>query len=168
MSGRLEEYGIDPNTNERLRVIRETVHRNDDKLVYHVNPTGKKHGTYRQYGSNNILLEQIIYKDGVMNGPVTSYNHLNGKIWKETSYLNGKEHGHRKLWFADGKLAHTSYYSNGNLDGEMTDYYINGTMMRKVNYVEGKLCGLYQCWNSDGKLTEEKNFSVLGIDIQKS
>lgn len=160
MSGRLEEWGIDPHINERLRVIRETIHRNDDKLVYHVNSTGKKHGTYRKYGFNNILLEQIIYKDGIMHGPVIMYNHLNGKIWQETSYNNGKEHGLRKLWFADGKVAHTSYITNGVLDGEMTDYYTNGIMMRKVNYMEGKLCGLYQYWNSDGKLMEEKNYSA--------
>ena len=102
-SGRLEEYGIDPTTNERLKVIRETVQRNDDRLVYHVDDEGRRHGTFRRYsaGSKGILLEEIVYKHGVFNGPLILYHPMNGsdsakggdqtlrgKPWQKGTYVN--------------------------------------------------------------------------------
>ncbi len=160
MSGRLEEYGIDPNTNERLKVIREIEHHHGDKIVFHVNSTGKRHGTYRRFILNNFLVEEIMYKDGQMHGHVHTF-HNNGKPMVKTNFLNGKEHGHRQEWYPDGTLKYTCFYSHGIFDGEMINYYLNGKIMLKCAYIEGQLCGLYQIWNSDGTLIEEKNYSRI-------
>jgi tricorn protease-like protein len=126
-----------------------------DKIVFHVNSTGKHHGTYRRFILNNFLIEEIIYKDGLMHGHIHTF-HNNGKPMVKTNFQNGKEHGHRQEWFPDGTLKYSCFYSHGKLDGEMINYYLNGKIMLKCAYIEGQISGLYQLWNSDGDLIEEK------------
>ncbi len=157
MSGRLEEWGIDVNTGERLRVIRETVLRNDDRLVFHVDSDGKRHGTFRRYSAGNkgILQEEIIYKHGFFHGPFTSFHPSNGKLWIKGTYIDGFRDGLYQQWFPDGTLSHKCFYTRGKLDGEMIDYYLDGKSMQQRFFVNGNLAGSVKTWNSDGKLIED-------------
>ncbi len=158
-SGRLEEWGIDPNTGERLRVIRETVPRNEDRLVFHVDVAGKRHGTYRHYSAGNkgVLQEEIVYNHGIFHGPFSSFHPSNGKLWQQGTYVNGLREGLFQQWYPNGILAHKCFYTKGKLDGEMMDYYIDGKYMQQRFYLEGVLTGSIKTWTSDGKLIEEKN-----------
>lgn len=166
-SGRLEEWTIDPYTGERLKVIRETVARNEDRIVYHVDSDGKRHGTYRRY-SGNKLQEEIIYKHGLFHGPFTSYHPSNGSVssstgdqtlrgkpWIKGTYVDGLRDGLYQQWFPDGTLSHKCFYTRGALDGEMMDYYLNGKSMQQRFYINGKLVGSVKSWTSDGKLIED-------------
>jgi antitoxin component YwqK of YwqJK toxin-antitoxin module len=157
-SGRLEEYGIDPNTSERLKVVRETVARNEDRIVYHVDNEGFKHGTYRRYtgGSKGVLQEELVYKHGRVHGQFTSYHPSNGKIWQQGTYLDGLRDGLFQHWYPNSILAHKCFYTKGKLDGEMMDYYLDGKSMQQRFYLEGVLTGSIKTWSSDGKLFEDR------------
>ncbi len=148
MSGRLEEWGIDVNTGERLRVIRETVLRNEDRLVFHVDAEGRRHGTFRRYSAGNkgVLQEEIIYKHGFFHGPFTSFHPSNGKPWIKGTYVDGLRDGLYQQWFPDGTLSHKCFYTKGKLDGEMMDYYLDGKPMQQRFYLEGVLTGHIKTW----------------------
>ncbi len=150
-SGRLEEWTIDPHLGERLRVIRQTVPRNEDRLVFHVDSEGRKHGTYRHYSAGNkgILLEEIIYQHGVFHGPFTSYHPTNGFPWQKGTYVNGLRDGLYQHWYPDGQLAHKCFYTRGALDGEMMDYYLDGKPMQQRFYINGELAGSIKTWIHD-------------------
>ncbi len=153
-SGRLEEWTIDSNTGERLKVIRETVARNEDRIVYHVDSDGKRHGTYRLY-SGNKLQEEIVYKHGFFHGPFSSYHPSNGKPWTKGTYVDGLRDGLFQHWYPNEQIAHKCFYTRGALDGEMMDYYLNGKPMQQRFYLEGMLTGSIKSWTSDGKLIED-------------
>ena len=161
-SGRLEEWGIDPNTGERLRVIRETVTRNEDRLVFHVDSEGKRHGTFRLYSAGNkgILQEEVVYNHGRLHGPSLSYHPSRSpeertKLWRQGTYVNGLRDGLFQHWYPNGNLAHKCFYTKGKLDGEMMDYYLNGKPMQQRFYLEGVIAGSIKTWTSDGKLIED-------------
>lgn len=40
-----------------------------------------------------------------------------GKLAKETSYLNGNQHGYEREWLSDGMLIRETNYKNGRKDG---------------------------------------------------
>lgn len=153
-SGRLEEYGIDPVLGERLKVVRETVARNDDRLVYHVDSNGLRHGTFRRY-SGKILLEEIVYKHGVFNGPFATFHPTNGKPWIKGTYVNGHRDGLFQHWYPDETLAHKCFYTRGALDGEMMDFYLNGKPMQQRFFVDGLPMGSLKTWNSNGILISD-------------
>ena len=150
-SGRLEEYGIDPVLGERLKVIRETVQRNEDRLVYHVDGEGRRHGTFRRYtaGSKGVLQEEIVYNHGVFHGPFNSFHPSNGKPWQQGNYVNGQRDGLFQQWFPNGTLAHKCFYTKGLLDGEMMDYYLDGSPMQQRFYVGGEPAGSIKTWKKE-------------------
>ncbi len=153
-SGRLEEWGIDPNIGERLKVIRETIARNEDRIVYHIDVQGRRHGTYRRYSANK-LQEEIVYNHGCFHGPFSSYHPFNAKLWQQGTYVDGLRDGLFQHWYPNGNIAHKCFYTKGKLDGEMMDYYIDGKTMQQRFYVEGSLAGSIKTWTSDGKLIED-------------
>lgn len=150
-SGRLEEWGIDPVTNERLKVIRETVARNEDRLVYYVDNNNRRHGTFRRYSAGNkgILLEEIVYQHGVFHGPLALFHPTNGSPWQKGTYVNGHRNGLYQHWYPNGQLAHKCFYTRGALDGEMMDYYLDGKPMQQRFYINGELAGSIKTWIHD-------------------
>lgn len=153
-SGRLEEYGIDPVLNERLKVVREVDKHHDDRIVYYVDSEGRKHGTYRRY-TKAFLLEEVLYKHGILDGPFTSYHPSNGKIQKKGTFVNGQLHGPFQRWYPDGvTISHTCTYKNNEFDGITMDYYTNGKPMQERHYLNGHYNGPIKTWNPDGTLIE--------------
>ncbi len=149
-SGRLEEYGIDPTTNERLRVIRKENQRGE-KVVHHVSPTGQMHGTFKVYTTNGKqLLEECVYKNGIFHGQMFSY-HANGKMASIGNFLEGRPEGQFQRWSDQGQLLEKKFYKSGFLDGEVEVWYADGKPCEKSTYSDGKRIGQMQYWSLSGK-----------------
>ncbi len=66
-------------------------------------------------------------------------------------YKNGIRHGDTKYWYPNGKLESIEPYSNGKVNGVMTQYYDTGhikTRLHLVNNLRGGLKG-EQFWRED-------------------
>lgn len=149
-SGRLEEWGIDPTTNERLKVIRKENQRGE-RVVYHVNGQGQLHGTWRTYTPNGKqLLEECVYKNGIFHGHMLSY-HSNGKMSSIGNYVEGRPEGHIKSWHENGQLHKNKFYKDGFLEGEVEVWYADGNPCEKSTYAGGKRIGSMQYWSLSGK-----------------
>ncbi len=150
-SPRLEEYGIDPTTNERLKVIRKENQRGE-KVVYHVGPSGKLHGTWKTFTPNGKqLLEECVYKNGIFHGPMLSY-HPNGAKAFEANFMEGRQEGLFQKWSDQGILLEKKFYKNGQLEGEEEIWYLDGKPCQKATYKDGKREGRLQYWTPSGKL----------------
>lgn len=66
---------------------------------------------------------------------------LAGQLIKEESFNEKTKFidGASKEWFEDGKIAKTSHYINGSLEGEFRSYYKTGELRRIDTYKDGKL-----------------------------
>lgn len=149
-SGRLEEWAIDPTTNERLRVIRKENQRGE-KVVHHVNAQGQLHGTFKVYAPNGKqLLEECVYKNCIFHGQMFSY-HSNGKMAFSGNFVEGRHEGQFQRWSEQGQLLEKRFYKDGLLEGEAEVWYADGKPCQKASYIDGKLVGQIQYWSLSGK-----------------
>jgi antitoxin component YwqK of YwqJK toxin-antitoxin module len=56
----------------------------------------------------------------------------NGKLWRETLYLNRKEHGLAKGWYENGQIYYETLYKNGNRHGYAKSWHENGKVWHEV------------------------------------
>lgn len=73
----------------------------------------KLHGRYAKYKFNRMT-EQHFYKNGVLDGPMTTYHPNSDKIQKLVEFKDGKEHGKYQFFNEEGKLTLEYTYENGN------------------------------------------------------
>lgn len=85
----------------------------------------KKNGVWKYY-SNDRLISEIRYKEGVLDGNATGY-------------------------YENGQVAANTTYSDGHLDGEYIAFHENGKIKEKSKYTEGKLDGLFEKFDNNGE-----------------
>ena len=82
---------------------------------------GKLNGPYKRYHPNGKLKEESNYVDGLENGLYTEYNDKGTKIF-ECNMLNGLFEG-KAIAYTDGKTSTITNYKNGELHGEVVEYF---------------------------------------------
>lgn len=77
-----------------------------------------------------------------------------------TGYLNGKEHGIWKRFYANGKLQQRREFDHGKKTGMYIGWWENGN--KKLNYFfeNDEYNGVCREWNADGKLIKEMNYKM--------
>ena len=76
----------------------------------------------------------------------------NGQLAEERSYVNGREAGvHRGFW-ADGRERFEYAYSEGLLDGTSREWFDTGGVWREQHYVRGHEEGLQRLYWPDGRV----------------
>ncbi len=86
---------------------------------------GKKHGVFKRFYENNLLLEK-------------------------RTYHKGKKEGlHLRFW-PDGKLIFEYHLKNDLYDGPSRSWNREGRLIQKMNYVAGREIGRQQLWYDDG------------------
>lgn len=78
--------------------------------------------------------------------------HKNGQKSRESTMLQGKEHGTTTYWYENGQIAATGQAKNGEPYGKAYHYYENGNKKMIANYLDGKLDGEYLTFYESGKL----------------
>ncbi|MGC4022562.1 MAG: hypothetical protein QM734_11755 [Cyclobacteriaceae bacterium] len=112
-----------------------------------------------------------------------------------TPYLNGKEEGISRQWYANKQLKERRFFHEGKKEGEHIGWYENGflkfiynykndvyhghvkewqsnkIMYRDFNYIDGYEFGLQKMWESDGRLKanyEVRNGRKYGLTGSKN
>lgn len=77
----------------------------------------------------------------------------------ETTYKDGKKHGH-DIWISDGIKRHDISYINGNLNGSKYEWYETGQKKTEAFYQGDMLLGKLTTWFENGQLELEENFKA--------
>ncbi|MDY5822692.1 MAG: toxin-antitoxin system YwqK family antitoxin, partial [Helicobacter sp.] len=74
------------------------------------------------------ILKECKTEADKISGCVEKKYDLNGKLWRETPYKNGKVDGITKEYYENGNLATETPYKNGKIEGIEKWYYENGNL----------------------------------------
>ena len=109
---------------------------------------------------SNMMAEGTIawvertYKDGVVNGVEKTY--INGKLFAEGNYINGKPNGVLTGYYESGKLNSETSTKDGKTDGISKQYYKNGNLKSIEENKLGK--SKYIKWYSENGLLRGEMF----------
>lgn len=92
-----------------------------------------KHGWYKSYSPGGILIEESTYVDGKLDGP-------------------------RRIFTDKGELEVTEHYSMDALEGTFKTYHTNGKVKLEGVYTENVLSGIVKGYYPTGELMEEVMF----------
>lgn len=115
---------------------------------------GKLHGPYSIYDSEGNKSFELNYKNGQLDGMLTSWRYINDlhtKIFEQT-YKNGKLNG-ISSFFSSTQLGMKNVeinYLNGNKDGRLTRWHGNGQILEESVWKEGKLLSA-KVWSENGQ-----------------
>src|SRR5665213_1795900 len=83
----------------------------------------------------------ILYKKDKPTGIVRWY-YMNGNLFSETPFTNGKENGLERQYYRSGELEHETKYANGKEVGIEKSYYASGKINDETPYIKGKINGI--------------------------
>ena len=90
-----------------------------------------------------------------ISGCVEKKYDLNGKLWRETPYKNGKVDGITKEYYENGNLGVETPYQNGEREGMAKSYFENGNLASETPYKNGKIGGIEKWYYENGSLASE-------------
>ncbi|MEO9571127.1 MAG: tetratricopeptide repeat protein [Polaribacter sp.] len=133
-------------------------------LVYYNN--GKKyidanylndslHWKYEYYNNKGALVQRKFFNSGVLEGMYKSYFDVGEKILEfQIPYKNGEIDGEVLEFYANGDVYEKTYYVAGKKSGIQTSYHYNKKIASEINYVNNELSGSYKTYHSNGKINE--------------
>ncbi|CAN5808947.1 hypothetical protein BH11MYX3_BH11MYX3_32780 [soil metagenome] len=98
----------------------------------------QKHGTWKEWTADGVLMLEQSWSRGKLDGPVKKY--VDGKLAMETTYVHGKVSGTYSE-FRNGKPALTGQFVDDQKDGTWTIYAADGAVLRIATYRAGVLEG---------------------------
>lgn len=105
------------------------------------------------------------YQGKSLEGNVCVY-YASGKLWREMTYIKGKQEGISKVYLESGKLFVEAPYEKGKQEGIYKSYYESGKLKYELSYKNGKKEGISKNYFESGKLKSElpfKNGKVEGL-----
>ena len=130
------------------------------ELSYHHN---KANGRAVNYYENGKIQSEVNWKDDVPTGIRKDYT-KEGVLQAEYKYLDGYNKWEYILFYEDGKLMSSGFYTGGSPQKEMKqegpykEYYKNGRLKFEVTYKNNKKDGVQRKYFSDGTLRYEIPF----------
>ena len=98
------------------------------------------------------ILKECKTEADKISGCVEKKYDLNGKLWRETPYKNGKIEGITKEYYENGNLMREAPYKNDKAEGIEKWYYENGKLMAEIPYLNNLFHGDTRFYTEDGKL----------------
>ncbi|HLL25168.1 MAG TPA: hypothetical protein VK427_23700, partial [Kofleriaceae bacterium] len=102
---------------------------------------GVKHGTWKEWTADGVLVHEQTWKSGKLDGPVKKY--VDGQLSLEAGYADGQATGayteHR-----NGKPAVTGTYASDRKTGTWTHYASDGSVVLIATYNAGVLDGAWR------------------------
>jgi len=102
---------------------------------------GKQHGKEQSFYPEGNIAEEIIWENGLKNGPWTQY-FKNGQPKLTATYINDKLDGAFTVFSHNGKKEIVGTYRHDARDGEWKHYDENGKLITTIRYSEGKITNL--------------------------
>ncbi|WP_158559179.1 tetratricopeptide repeat protein [Deminuibacter soli] len=107
-----------------------------------------------------VLKNDHLYLDTLKqpySGPFIEY-YLNGAKKTFGDVVNGQIEGYANVFYPDGSLMESHYYSHNKEDGMREEYFPNGVIKRRGRFKDGEMEEYWQEWYSTGKLKREVYF----------
>lgn len=118
-----------------------------DGMCYYKKDMSLVTGSVYLMGTNGES-RKTLYLDGKKNGlEITWFKEIGSQIIKQRTYSNGKLDGEMSEWHENGQLAATGYYKNGELDGEIKTYLENGYIFHILFFKNGLKNGSEKFFN---------------------
>lgn len=95
-------------------------------------------GLNRAWNDQGILLAEIIYEKGVLEG-ISTYYHECGTIWKTEPYCRGVLEGTVEIFRTNGEMLQTVQYSQGVKHGPSIRYWAPGVIAADEQFHSGLL-----------------------------
>jgi len=92
------------------------------------------YSTVREYYSNGSIKCEYRTKYGEKDGEYKVW-WSNGRLWKQTHYIDDKRQGIYKEWYSNGVLWEDSHYENDKFKGEYKEWDRTGKLIEKINYL---------------------------------
>lgn len=100
---------------------------------------GKQHGSWTEYyDSPKAIFVSSVYKEGVLDGKVTTYN-ADHSIWSEGPYKDDLQEGTWKWYYPNGLVESEVEYKKGEKDGVQIFYSETGMEIKHEIYEHGQL-----------------------------
>ncbi|QSE98378.1 toxin-antitoxin system YwqK family antitoxin [Fulvivirga lutea] len=117
-----------------------------------------KDGVVKQYRANNVLKNEITYKDGVRHGVAKTY-YEDGTLRQKIDYKMGKKHGEAITYYENGNVYQSTPYVENKIHGIRKKYRQNGKLMAEIPYNNDMPCqGLVE-YLLDG--SKKKNYPSI-------
>ena len=118
----------------------------------------KAYGSYESRYENGHVKAQYNFLDGKEHGP-TKLFYADGNLKEEGNYNYGVKTGTWTSWNQEGKkIGIVSFDEKGNRDGIWEVWDDNGTKRAYMEYKKGKRAGTWKTWDENGKLSNEKKY----------
>ncbi len=81
--------------------------------------------------------------------------YVEGQMWYEEFYKDGKLEGIQKKWYPTGQLEHEEFYKDGKREGMQKGWYPGGQIQYEWLYDDGEREGIQKAWYLGGQLQYE-------------
>jgi antitoxin component YwqK of YwqJK toxin-antitoxin module len=92
--------------------------------------------------------------------------YANKQMEEERHYVNGKKEGIHTGWWETGQRKFEYHFVNDLYEGEVKEWYATGKPYKVFHYTKGQENGLQRVWESNGKIRsnyEIKNGRLFGL-----
>ena len=139
----------------------------EDKTIVTYHETGEKyeefkyiadslkHGRYRKYSPEGILLETSNYVNGKLEGERIIYNYQNGVKEVSEIYKNDLLEGRHLVFHANGEVQSMGVYKNNVLSGTVKFFDTSGVLKNEFQFVNNFEVIPFQEFHENGNLKWE-------------
>jgi antitoxin component YwqK of YwqJK toxin-antitoxin module len=107
-------------------------------------------------------IADVELRGGVIHGSAIEYFPGTSQPKRKLNFERGTQSGIQRWFHANGKLAKESVYLDGKADGEVKEYFANGADRARSRFDRGKPVGKKQSWFPTGKRQSEVVFDDAG------
>ena len=104
----------------------------------------------REYYSNGSIKYETMYKSGVLDGHVKSWDRK-GKLISKVEYINGFLHGSWETYYPNGKIKNSVVYREGKKNGVELWFHENGIKQSEALYLNDKINSKITRWDKEGR-----------------
>ena len=125
---------------------------------------GRLDGDVTTYASDGkTVVKESTSSSGKRNGRYATY-YTNGQLEKEQEFKEGKEHGYLRTYTLEGNIKWDCYYEDGKMHGQQTQLYTSnqGNYVKMSNYEHGVLVGDYSELYEDGNIKTKGKYDKAG------
>lgn len=119
---------------------------------------GKQNGLFQMYTEDGILVDNANFKNGERDGLTEQYYSATGKLRIAANFKNGILDGKYKAYYPNGVLQGEVFYTNGEMNGEIKEYYENGNLRLVGNYKKSLENGEWKFYLEKGNLQSIVNY----------
>jgi len=115
-----------------------------------------RQGVWRTFYPTGKLKAEVVYKNNKKQGiEIQWHNNLSNCVKQETYYKNGVLDGPITSYGKNCKKELIENYKNGVKEGYEISYHSNGNIKAEGNYKKGNLDGVYKVYDKNGKFSFE-------------